>query len=114
MPALRAIRDCSRFECYSTTRPVVHPNGDLMYPCAPLGTVAANLLETGSYEKALALGLQKHGPVPYCDARCHIGCYMETSTSLTHPDEAAVEALRLMHPLPPQAPVIRPPPPPGP
>jgi MoaA/NifB/PqqE/SkfB family radical SAM enzyme len=93
-PSLRAIRDFTRFECYPTTRPIVYPNGDLMYPCAPLGTVGANLLETGDYFKAVEAGMRKHGAVPYCDSRCHLGCFMETSTSLTYPDEALLEAAR--------------------
>jgi MoaA/NifB/PqqE/SkfB family radical SAM enzyme len=86
MEVLRTIRDFKRFECYPTTHPIVYPHGDLFYPCSPLNRVAGNLLEIGDYYKAIKLGEQKHGPIPQCDARCHVGCYTESSTLITHPE----------------------------
>jgi len=96
MEALRTIRDFKRFECYPTTHPIVHPHGDIFYPCAPLGMEAGNLLEIGDYYKAMEIGEQRHGPVPYCDARCHVGCYTEGSTAISHPEEGIAEALRFL------------------
>lgn len=96
MEALRTIRDFKRFECYPTTHAIVHPHGDIFYPCAPLGLEAGNLLETGDYYKTMALGEQRHGPVPYCDARCHVGCYTEGSTAISHPEEGIAEAFRFL------------------
>jgi MoaA/NifB/PqqE/SkfB family radical SAM enzyme len=97
-PSLEAIRDFTRYECFPTTRPLVFPDGQLMYPCGPLNKQAGNLIDTQDFDVAMQQGIEAHGPVPACDARCHLGCYMETSTSLTHPDEALVEAMRFLMP----------------
>lgn len=96
MEVLRTIRDFKRFECYPTTHPIIYPHGDIFYPCAPLKMVAGNLLEVGDYYKAMALGEQRHGPIPYCDARCHVGCYTEGSTAISHPEEGIAEAFRFL------------------
>lgn len=109
MPSLAALRDFGRYECFPTTRPLVFPDGRLVYPCGPLAKDAANLLEVPDFEEALARGVAAHGPVPTCDARCHLGCYMETSTSLLHPDEALVEVLRFLRPGRRAPEVVRPP-----
>jgi len=98
MEALRVIRDFKRFECYPTTHPIVYPHGDLFYPCAPLNLVAGNLLEIGDYDKAMQIGEQRHGSIPYCDSRCHIGCYTEGSTAISHPSEGIREALHHLFP----------------
>ncbi len=86
-------RNFKRFECYPTFRATVFPNGDVFYPCAPLDQRAANILETGSYEKAIQIGEEKYGPIPYCDNRCHISCYLEGSLLISHPFAGAKEAL---------------------
>src|SRR6266550_388701 len=98
LEALRTIRDFKRFECYPTTHAIVHPHGDIFYPCSPLNLVAGNLLEIGDYFKAMELGERKHGPIPYCDARCHVGCYTEGSTAVTHPEEGIGEVIRYLAP----------------
>ena len=98
LEALRTIRDFKRFECYPTTHPIVYPHGDIYYPCSPLNMVAGNLLEIGDYYKAMELGEKKHGPIPYCDARCHVGCYTEGSTAVTHPEEGIGEVIRYLAP----------------
>jgi MoaA/NifB/PqqE/SkfB family radical SAM enzyme len=107
MEALRTIRDFKRFECYPTTHPIVYPHGDLFYPCAPLNLVAGNLLEIGDYYKAMEHGERQHGIVPYCDARCHVGCYTEGSTAITHPSEGIAEAVRHLYPRPKMKTVLR-------
>jgi MoaA/NifB/PqqE/SkfB family radical SAM enzyme len=109
-PSLRAMRDFSRFECYPLTRAVVHPNGDLLYPCGHLKLVAGNILETGDYDRALAIGQRAHGPVPRCDARCQLTCYSESSTAITHPEEAVREAWRFLTYTKKPPPLRRPPP----
>lgn len=93
-PSLRTIRDFARFECYPTTRPIVYPNGDLLYPCGPLQTVAGNLLEIGDYFKTVEVGIRKHGPIPHCDSRCHVGCYTEASLAIANPGAAIAELIR--------------------
>jgi MoaA/NifB/PqqE/SkfB family radical SAM enzyme len=98
MEVLRTIRDFKRFECYPTTRPIVYPHGDIFYPCAPLNMVAGNLLDIGDYYKAMEIGEQKFGIIPYCDSRCHIGCYTEGSTAITHPSNGVIEAFRHLAP----------------
>ncbi len=96
--SLRIMRDFTRYECYPTTRPIVYPNGDLLYPCGPFQTRAANLLEVGDYQKALTIGINKHGPVPVCDNRCHVGCYSEASTLIEQPSLMVMEAARWLSP----------------
>ena len=91
METLRTIRDFKRYECYPTTHPIVYPHGDMFYPCAPLNLLAGNLLEIGDYDKAMEMGERLHGPIPYCDARCHIGCHTEGSISISHPEEGVAE-----------------------
>jgi MoaA/NifB/PqqE/SkfB family radical SAM enzyme len=98
MEVLRTIRDFKRFECYPTTHPIVYPDGDIFYPCAPLNMVAGNLLEIGDYYKAMEIGEKKYGMVPYCDSRCHVGCYTEGSTAITHPTNGFAEVVRYLTP----------------
>lgn len=73
------------FDCYPTLIPYVNPNGDLFYPCQPIGTVATNLLVCGSYEGALREGAIKHGGLPMCRQRCYKVGYIESSLAVKHP-----------------------------
>lgn len=98
MEVLRTIRNFKRFECYPTTHPIIYPHGDIFYPCSPLNMVAGNLLEIGDYYKAMELGERQFGIVPYCDSRCHVGCYTEGSTAITHPQQGIAEAIRFLAP----------------
>lgn len=98
MEVLRTIRDFKRFECYPTTRPIIYPDGDIFYPCAPLNMVAGNLLEIGDYYKAMEIGERKYGIVPYCDSRCHVGCYTEGSTAIANPSYGLAEGIRYFGP----------------
>ncbi|HVF90600.1 MAG TPA: radical SAM protein [Blastocatellia bacterium] len=110
MEVLRTIRDFKRFECYPTTHPIIYPNGDIFYPCAPLNSIAGNLLEVGSYDRAMKAGEEKYGPIPYCDSRCHIGCYTQGSTAITNPKEGIAEAWRFLSPRSTKASFLRRPP----
>ncbi len=60
--------------------------------------VAGNLLEIGDYYKAMEIGESKYGAIPYCDSRCHIGCYTEGSTAITHPSNGFAEGIRHLAP----------------
>jgi MoaA/NifB/PqqE/SkfB family radical SAM enzyme len=94
MEALRTIRDFKRFECYPTTHPTIYPSGEVHYPCAPLNKLAGNLQKIGDYYETMRIGTKKHGPVPHCDSRCHVGCHTEMSTAISHPKEGLTEFLR--------------------
>lgn len=96
--SLKHIKNFARYECHPTLRPVVYPNGDFYYPCPPLNTVACNLLEADDYHQAIEIGEEKHGPVPYCDSRCHLGCYMEASLGINYPFMGLYELLRYLIP----------------
>jgi MoaA/NifB/PqqE/SkfB family radical SAM enzyme len=82
---LDTIYDFKQFDCYPTLTPHIYPDGSLFYPCQPLMTVAANLLDAGSYRKALALGTENFGPLPKCTGKCHKACYIEPSNYLKNP-----------------------------
>jgi MoaA/NifB/PqqE/SkfB family radical SAM enzyme len=73
------IYDFKQFCCYPTTTPHIYPNGDLFYPCQPMDKVAANLLNTGSYSKALKIGVEKFGGLPMCKNKCYKACYIEAA-----------------------------------
>jgi len=82
---LTGIRGFDAFHCLPTLLARVWPNGDLCYPCQKLHTVGGNLLELGSLERAVDEGIRRHGPLPTCDNRCHVGCYMDFSMAIQHP-----------------------------
>lgn len=82
---LNTILDFKRFDCYPTLTPHVYPNGDLFYPCQPLNKIATNLLETGSYRKALEMGIDKYGVLPMCKDRCHKACYVDPPNFIRNP-----------------------------
>ncbi len=82
---LDTILDFKRFDCYPETIPHIYPNGDLMYPCQPLLKIGANLLEEGSYKKALKEGIRKHGLPPRCKDKCHKACYIEPPIFIKNP-----------------------------
>lgn len=105
--ALLTIRDFKRFECYPTSHPVIYPQGEIHYPCLPLNKLAGNLLEIGDYYKTMQIGEQKHGPIPFCDSRCHVGCHTETSTAISDPKEGVMEAIRYLLGSPKRAFVLR-------
>jgi len=83
----RTIRDFQRFRCYPTTVPRIFANGELGYPCSPLGTIAGSLVGARSFDEVLAEGVRRHGPIPRCDARCFAQCYIESSHSIEYPLE---------------------------
>jgi hypothetical protein len=92
----RCIRDLERFTCYPTLFPRVYPNGDLAYPCPPLGKVAGSLRSGATFEALFTDGVRRHGPPPTCDARCFASCYVETSFAMSHPEMVVWENLELL------------------
>ncbi len=82
---LDTIYNFKRFDCYPTLTPHTYPDGSLFYPCQPMMKVAANLLETGSYEIALAQGINKYGTLPNCRDKCYKACYIEPSNIIKNP-----------------------------
>lgn len=94
--ALQTMRDFKRFECYPTTHPTINPSGDLHYPCSPLNKIAGNLLEIGNYDEVVRRGVEMHGPIPSCDARCHIACHTESSMAISHPQQGLLELVHFI------------------
>jgi MoaA/NifB/PqqE/SkfB family radical SAM enzyme len=84
-PYFKTVRDFEHFQCYPTTAPRIFPNGDLMYPCSPLDKVAGNLKGAKSFDEVYLAGIEKHGGIPECDARCFASCYVETSHTMNFP-----------------------------
>ncbi len=83
---LRTILEFTRFACYPTLTPRVFPNGDLFYPCPPGGTIAANILEEGSYKSSLNKGIEKYGPLPvYCSCNHYMNCYIDPPQFVKNP-----------------------------
>ncbi len=73
------------FQCYPTLTPRIYPNGDLFYPCHPLRHQVANILETESFKEAWRIGRQRYSPMPRCDNRCHLPCYVCNNQWMEHP-----------------------------
>lgn len=82
---LNTIYDFKPFDCYPTLTPHTYPDGGLFYPCQPMQKVSTNLLEIGSYSKALKMGFDKFGPLPMCRNKCYKACYIEPSIYTKHP-----------------------------
>jgi hypothetical protein len=82
---LNTIYDFKRFDCYPTLTPHTYPDGSLFYPCQPSMKVPVNLLDAGSYTKALKMGIKEFGPLPKCRDRCHKACYIEPSKFIKNP-----------------------------
>lgn len=88
---LDTIKNLKPFECYPTLIPRIDPNGDLSYPCKPLGKEKINILKAGSYEQALKLGQQNYGPLPKCNNVCYQNCYIMPSQFVKRPLKTLME-----------------------
>jgi hypothetical protein len=64
--------------------PHVYPNGDVFYPCQPLGRIGGNLLEFGSVAAAYREGERKFGEWKECWRGCALNCYVLTAYYLNH------------------------------
>ncbi len=67
------------FPCYAMAVPHVYPNGDVFYPCQPLGRIGGNLLELGSIQAAYREGERKFGAWKECWRGCALNCYVLTA-----------------------------------
>jgi MoaA/NifB/PqqE/SkfB family radical SAM enzyme len=72
------------FPCYATAVPHVYPNGDVFFPCQPLGRVGGNLLELGSIAAVYRAGERKFGPWKECWRGCALNCYVLTAFYMHH------------------------------
>lgn len=89
---LEGIKRFSPYKCLAPLLARVWPNGDLCYPCQKLHKVGGNLLELGDYTRAVDEGQRRHGGLPKCDNRCHVGCYMDFSMCIQRPELLLREA----------------------
>ncbi|MBI4668957.1 MAG: radical SAM protein [Elusimicrobia bacterium] len=89
---LSGLKHLDKYHCLPTLLARVWPNGDLLYPCQKMHKVGGNLLELGDYTKAVDEGRRRHGPLPSCDNRCHVGCYMDFSQCVQRPSILLGEA----------------------
>jgi len=69
---LRTLLLYQDFTCFPTLFPRIYPNGDVFYPCEPLGKIAGNLLQDGSLAKVYARGKQLYGDIPECKSICYL------------------------------------------
>jgi MoaA/NifB/PqqE/SkfB family radical SAM enzyme len=89
---LRYMRDLTKFSCRPFTMLVVSPVGDVYYPCLELGQFAGNLLEQPNLHRLRKQGLERFGPQPNCDTRCHSACALGFSRLLATPLSLVHEA----------------------
>lgn len=82
---LHSVRKFANFDCCPTLVPHIYPTGQLLYPCQKIQNIKCNINEIGSYRKAVNWAKEQSGPVPKCDNRCHLACYMESSMITRHP-----------------------------
>jgi hypothetical protein len=89
---LETIKQLTPFECYPTLIPRIDPNGDLSYPCKAISAEKINILEAGSYEKALQIGEQRYGALPTCSNVCYQNCFVMPSQFVKHPIKTLLQS----------------------
>ncbi len=72
------------FPCYATAIPHVYPNGEVFFPCQPLGRIGGNLLDLGSVEAVYREGERKFGAWKECWRGCALNCYVLTASYMHH------------------------------
>ena len=90
--SLKNIINFDRFDCYPTLILDIYSDGTMYYPCSPLNLKAGNLLKIGDVDKALKIGIEKHGKIKKCQYSCNLSCYMEPSLMIKHPSLILKEA----------------------
>jgi len=89
---LRSTQEHVAYSCTPTAAPHVDWMGRFAYPCRELPNhVLVDLLAAGSYENALAEGARLFGAPPSDCSRCGERCYVELSSLVRHPLDAARE-----------------------
>ncbi len=89
---LRYMRDLQKFSCRPFTMLVVSPVGEVFYPCLELGQFAGNLVDQPDLHQLRQKGLERFGPQPKCDTRCHSACALGFSRLLANPLSLVHEA----------------------
>jgi pyruvate-formate lyase-activating enzyme len=82
---LDGLRRFRTYRCLPTLLARVKPDGELLYPCSKLYQSAGSLLEYGDYDRTVAEGVRRHGPIGQCGQHCHDGCYMDYSLLVQEP-----------------------------
>jgi MoaA/NifB/PqqE/SkfB family radical SAM enzyme len=82
---LSYLRDLKRFSCRPFTMLVVSPLGDIFYPCLEIGHHAGKIQDAANLHSARREGLEKYGPQPACDTRCHSACALSFGLLLKRP-----------------------------
>jgi len=95
---LEGIRDFTPFRCHPLLMPTIRPDGRLYYPCLEKKCAEIDILEAGSYSRALAAARARSGQIPRCPDCCHIFCHLAVSSLQCRP----LAALREMAQLPPE------------
>jgi MoaA/NifB/PqqE/SkfB family radical SAM enzyme len=88
---LERIRDFGPFRCHPLLMPTIRPDGRMYYPCLESKRAEVNLLEAGSYPKALRAARERAGQLPECKDCCHVFCHMAISLYQRHPFSALGE-----------------------
>lgn len=81
----RNIRDFDPYHCIPTLIPRILPDGTILYPCRPAGERGGNILDFGSWERALGDAARANGGFGPCDRSCRIRCYIEPSLLMRNP-----------------------------
>jgi hypothetical protein len=81
---LQRIRDFGFFHCHPLLMPTIRPDGKMYYPCLESKRAEINLLEAGSYPRALKAARQLAGDLPECKDRCYLFCHMAISLYQRH------------------------------
>jgi hypothetical protein len=83
-----------KYPCYAMISPHIYPNGDLFYPCQPLGRIAGNLLQFESTTAIYHEGERKFGKMGECRRGCALNCYVFSSFFIRHLwDQVAKESV---------------------
>jgi hypothetical protein len=90
-PYLQRIRDFGPFRCHPLLMPTIRPDGRMYYPCLESKRAEINLLDAGSYPKALKAARERAGNLPECKDCCHVFCHMAISLYQRHPFSALGE-----------------------
>jgi len=98
LEGLKIMKTFKRFECYPMSRLTMTAEGDIYYPCPPIGQKAGNLVNDGIYKNIIKSAEKNFGIIPSCDSRCHINCYLEGSLLLSHPMNGVKESLSMIFP----------------
>ena len=93
---LEHMRDFRKFKCRPSTVLAVSPQGDVFFSCLERGHKAGNLFKEESLHHTRRLGLDRIGPEPECDNRCHSPCALGLSLALNHPTSVLFEGFFLL------------------